>query len=453
MRKSGLLFLLASTTILACSAAPNDGSVSDESSITNANRPHFMRTGGAAAPCDSTGGNLTSRGGVVMHNARVHLIYWLPSGSHFAIGGTSATDTTYESKLEQFVSDYQSTGLFKMLAQYSDSTGGVSSVSLAGTYTYTKAYPTGRGTTSSPLFDSDYQTAVSDVLDHANLHWATGTEDVYFVFTAAGIESCQGSDLSECTFAGKDTSGNPRGTYGAYHYWYKHNGANVVYANMPADAWLGYDSQVVYPNGAANDPTVQALSHELTEALTDPLLNSWLDANNCEIGDKCNLDMGTDVNPDGSNIVLSNGHKYQVQREWSNTISGCTLATPPSCTSALQCPPTYGAPSLIVTCPTAVDFYRYDTSTHYLGAIAASQASFTEATWTYPYEELLACPHLEGTQSLASCAVFSRYVAQANWCGKSTGGGGTCNGDQKPTRKCTATWHCCDDGWNCGLCQ
>lgn len=437
-----------------CSAAPDDGAGSTESSVVAGHKPHFLRAAGAAGGC-TPGGNLSSGGGVVMHNARVHYIYWLPNGSHFEASGTSASDATYESKLEQFASDFGSTGLFKMMNQYTDTTGAVSSVSLAGTYTYTKAYPGGRGTTSNPLLDSDYQAVVSDVLDNANLGWRTGTEDAYFVFTAASVQSCQQSDHVWCTFAGKDSSGNPSNLYGAYHGSYSHKGATVVYANMPSAATIGYDtSQPVYPNGKAIDPTITAVSHELSEMLTDPAGGGWLDSAGCEIGDKCNLDMGPDVGSDGANISMPNGDKYQVQREWSNAINGCTLATPPSCTATQTCPPSYGPPLLTVTCATPVDFYQYDTYTHYLGQVASAQASYREATWTYAYQQLLACPSGEGTQSHASCADFSRYVAKQYWCGPQTGGGGnTCNGASKPGLRCAAGWHCCGtDGWNCGVC-
>jgi hypothetical protein len=75
------------------------------------------------------------------------------------------------------------------------------------------------------------------------------------------------------------------------------------------------------------DPEINILSHELFEAVSDPLLNAWTDSFSSEIGDKCAWNFGT-VNPDGSNLAL-NGHKYLVQLEWSN-YNGCVLSYGPS---------------------------------------------------------------------------------------------------------------------------
>jgi hypothetical protein len=59
-------------------------------------------------------------------------------------------------------------------------------------------------------------------------------------------------------------------------------------------------------------------AHEFMESVTDPVpVTGWADKNGQEIGDKCNFVYST------TPIVLSNGSKWQIQEEWSNSASGC----------------------------------------------------------------------------------------------------------------------------------
>ena len=52
--------------------------------------------------------------------------------------------------------------------------------------------------------------------------------------------------------------------------------------------------------------------HELSEALTDPHLNAWYDANGAENADKCAWAFGTPL------LRFSNGTRWKVQGNWSN---------------------------------------------------------------------------------------------------------------------------------------
>jgi hypothetical protein len=305
--------------------------------------------GDEAGSCSPTTVNLSNPGSnPVMHNVRAHLIYWLPSGTHFEVGGNATSDTAYEGLLQRFVTDIGSTPLFQMLSQYTDSTGAPTSVALGGTYLYTTAYPNGKGTTSNPLRDSDIQGAITSILNSSGgPGWTASTDDIFFVYTGANVQSCLSSDSSLCTFSATLPDGGTNSRYGAYHSDYTLNGASVIYANMPAAASIGYYANAAaYPNDPNADPTVTAMSHELFESITDPLLNAWRGpSGGCdEIGDKCNLNMGPAVNFDGSNLITPNGDRYVVQEEWSNAqatalgaSSGCTMGVAPP--SAPQCIP------------------------------------------------------------------------------------------------------------------
>ena len=84
------------------------------------------------------------------------------------------------------------------------------------------------------------------------------------------------------------------------------------------------------------DSTINVLSHEQMEAVTDPLLNAWYDVLGNEIGDKCAWNFGT-INLDANlaNAQLHNNF-YLVQQERSNADSGCVIwFAPPPPTNAL----------------------------------------------------------------------------------------------------------------------
>jgi hypothetical protein len=120
------------------------------------------------------------------------------------------------------------------------------------------------------------------------------------------------------------------------------SGANqTVYADMPFDT-SGCD-QGQAPNGnVAADGEIDSFSHELNEAISDPLnpQYAWFDTNGNEMGDMCGTEYGKPLgstdpsNPKGSeyNQVI-NGGKYYTQSEFSNLAyqklgfgKGCALS-------------------------------------------------------------------------------------------------------------------------------
>jgi hypothetical protein len=88
------------------------------------------------------------------------------------------------------------------------------------------------------------------------------------------------------------------------------------------------------PNGQLDaDWETVPFSHELLEALTDPLNKTpaWAqnklsqDSPYTEIGDPCSNMVGDFLDPStGGNVVLHN-HAYLVQEIWSNAAGACVL--------------------------------------------------------------------------------------------------------------------------------
>jgi hypothetical protein len=284
-------------------------------------QPHyFLQEGktrtGTLASAPSNG--VIYHGGPTMHISISYAIFWLPSGNSFE--QSSGTNSAYMSLINRFLNDTSGTSYYNILNQYPDNINGapLDRSILGGSYLDTTPYPVA-GTQANPLHDSDIQAEVTNAMKANN--WVPGPNKIFHVFTGYGIESCFDVNNQFCTF----------NTYCAYHDFFTQNSQSIIYSNMPDFNGLSghcTPRQRPFPNADSYaDPEINILSHELFEAVSDPLLNAWTDSFSSEIGDKCAWNFGT-VNPDGSNLNL-NGHKYLVQLEWSN-YNGCVLSYGPS---------------------------------------------------------------------------------------------------------------------------
>jgi hypothetical protein len=100
----------------------------------------------------------------------------------------------------------------------------------------------------------------------------------------------------------------------------------VLYANEPYAATIANCHSGPSPNNDDADATINTISHEHTEAITDPFGNAWLDSSGDEIADICGWNFGTPLGTaaDGQPYnQLINGHEYALQQEYSNDGSTC----------------------------------------------------------------------------------------------------------------------------------
>jgi hypothetical protein len=82
-------------------------------------------------------------------------------------------------------------------------------------------------------------------------------------------------------------------------------------------------------NNPAADDATNMIAHELSETVTDPLLNAWVNPDGTENGDLCQWTFGkTMLLPNGSSYnVIFGQHPYLIQRIWVNARGGyCALA-------------------------------------------------------------------------------------------------------------------------------
>ncbi|TMK72893.1 MAG: hypothetical protein E6G50_02970, partial [Actinobacteria bacterium] len=288
-----------------------------------------------------TPGALAYHGGRVMHSSTVHTMFWDPS---VLPAGASHFSASYKSLVNQFVGDVatdspQPTNVFGSDAQYTDSTlGHVSgNVAYGGTYTDTNSF----GDTSQRdeclaaapcITDTQLETELRTVVIPAN-GWPTHTfTNSYAIMTPPGVNVC-------IDWAGPDVCST--NTFCAYHTWgdlfAPQNDPIDIYAVEPAFNYgdgcdLTPDGYPQGPNGDVADITVNTLSHEVNEDITDPTQAGWWDVNGQENGDKCayNFGLRAGSTADGDFNQVINGHPYLLQREWSNALNGCYQSGPPT---------------------------------------------------------------------------------------------------------------------------
>jgi PKD repeat protein len=147
--------------------------------------------------------------------------------------------------------------------------------------------------------------------------------------TPSGVGSC---------FDATPANGCAYTDYCAYHSSFNLGSGRTLYANQPYPNDPGCDSGQ-QPNGDLADSTINLISHEHNETITDPRGNAWFDSNGDENGDKCAWDFGTALGSTagGQYNQLINGGQYYLQREWSNAPNahGCVLTMPNNAPAAV----------------------------------------------------------------------------------------------------------------------
>ena len=265
--------------------------------------------------------NLRYWGGPVMHTNQTYTIYWVPSRQ-----STYTVDANYKFLIDRFFTDVandsgQTSNVYDSDTQYYDWSGYISySSSVGGSVVDSNPFPQSGCSdpyTSVCLTDAQIQQEIGNVITAQG--WEPGPSAVFFMLSARGVGSCFDGSSSSCAFT----------QYCAYHSSFGTGSTVTLYANIPyADtvSSRACDAEQ-HPNGNDADATINLISHEHNEAITDPLGNAWFDRFGQEDGDKCAWNFGT---PLGNTIYgaykqVINGHPYYLQQEWSNLSSGCVL--------------------------------------------------------------------------------------------------------------------------------
>jgi hypothetical protein len=280
---------------------------------TNGHAVHFVLPGHTARPASTlaASNNLNYLGGPAeVSGSTNYAIFWEPSVTA-SVNGVSAT---YNSLITRFFGDIGGSGLYGVATQYYQVSGGVqqniaNSSTFGGSWVDTSIYP------GPALTDAQIQSEVTKAM--AAKGWTGGVGHEFFVFTARNEVSCAGVECSNAVFC-------------AYHSSFVSGTSEILYADQPYTGTTpaGCNTPTSPNNDSDADSTINVVSHELMETVTDPSVGdsnyAWMDSSGQEIGDKCNFVFGpTDAS--GADLV-ANGHGYIVQQEWSNRAGGCSMS-------------------------------------------------------------------------------------------------------------------------------
>jgi hypothetical protein len=256
---------------------------------------------------------------------------------------TLTFDASYEALINQYFTDVAhdsggSNNVYSVATQYSDNSGAVQYQStFGGSYVDNHPLPANGcddGADAYCLTDKQIANEIQAVLTTSG--WHGGLDHVFFLMTPQGVGSCFDAVHNDCT----------SNFFCAYHnFFVDSNVEDVIYANEP---YMGAtprcnDPDQSHPNDPDSDTTINTISHEHNEAITDPLTNpnflAWEAADGSEVADLCVGGYGTQTGTgdDAYNQVI-NGHHYELQQEYSNADGGCVQhlggpATPPTFSS------------------------------------------------------------------------------------------------------------------------
>ena len=267
--------------------------------------------------------------GVVPHSAHLAPAPHMLSKAIRAAGPTTLTfDANYQTVINRYFADVAhdsggTSNVYSVATQYYDNPGAVHiqyQSTFGGSYVSHDPLPASvcdDGLDTYCLTDQQLQGEIQNVLTAAG--WTGGLDHIFFLLTPNGVGSCF-DQFGQCS----------TDTFCAYHSSFGSGSAPVIYANEPYEGPIPgcTDSTQGFPNDMDADTTVNTISHEHNEAITNPVENGWLANDGNENGDLCAYGFGTQTNPGpGAYNQVINGHPYDLQQEWSNADNGCTQHT------------------------------------------------------------------------------------------------------------------------------
>ncbi|HET7209942.1 MAG TPA: hypothetical protein VFI95_25440 [Terriglobales bacterium] len=279
---------------------------------------HLKALGGIV---NNNGGTppLLYHGGPVMLTTTVYAIFWAPP--QLQDGHATSLSAAYQTVQTNMLKEYFGHSLATNNTQYyqgsTTKTYIKSSGKFGGSFVDTAAYPGMDCVDNTPeltnanncISDTDLQNEIKKVMTLKG--WTGGLNKMFLLFTSSDEGQCINS--ANCSYA----------QYCAYHSSFVNgSGQTVIYGNEPfGDTNVCQATGAPSPNGnPAADAAATAASHELTEAITDPLGNAWFDSSGFEIGDECAYYYGFSGYLSGNANEMWDGHPFLLQTEYSNVL-------------------------------------------------------------------------------------------------------------------------------------
>lgn len=263
------------------------------------------------------GEDLVYFGGHVLTNTTSHNIY--------VDMGLCGTVATCWGNPQKFITDYSLSNMIHLTDQYVKTTAN-------------NRYPAGTQLSAViPLFSDNVvgQNELLGVVHAAAVKFGTGYGKIYHVFLPKGVDTC--FDLTNVCYSPDNL---PSFVFCAYHGSVDFSDiGHVLLSVEPFQDVIGCAAAPPNPNGMLADSTNSVLSHELTEAITDPdpfgpgdPHSGWVSFHSlitagAEIGDLCEpLGTGPPTFQFKDPTVTLNGKAYELQGEYSNKYHACAFA-------------------------------------------------------------------------------------------------------------------------------
>jgi hypothetical protein len=269
-----------------------------------AGQPHFLTMPEVVSPAVATGNGIDYHGGRIMGGTvRIYLIFY---GNWAGNTGTTL--------IPALIQGLSGSPYYNINHTYSDSTGAAVQNSLQLARSITDNYSHGAAIT-----DNGVVQIVNTAISTGQLPLDTG--GLYFVLTSPDVRETSGFCTVFCGFHNHATIA----------------GSDIKYSfvgNAATQCPNGCIAQsAASPNNNVGvDGMASVISHELSEAVTDPDLNAWFQTSSGEEnGDLCNFNFGTTfrvANGSAANQTLG-GRNFLIQQMWLNAQGGrCTQHFP-----------------------------------------------------------------------------------------------------------------------------
>ncbi len=221
--------------------------------------------------------HLVYNNGPLLTAVQVYTIFWGAAWQQSPLSDTAQS-------LNSFFDYILTSSLIDQLAEYSTPQQQIGHGSRIGTTMLTTP------SVGTSVSDSDIQQMLNNAIANNSIPQPTANT-LYFVYLPSGVTVVQDGASSCQSFCG-------------YHD--DINNGQIFYAVEPYPDCSGCSA-----NLAVFDALTTTSSHELCEAITDPIPGQgWYDPNNGEIGDICAWQTKQVGN-------------YTVQKEWSNNANAC----------------------------------------------------------------------------------------------------------------------------------
>jgi hypothetical protein len=278
----------------------------------------------ATASSGSAAGHRARLLGVVPHGGTPH---GLTKAKALSLPAFLTFDSSYVGLISRYFADVDhdsggTANVYSVTTQYYDNSGPIQYLStFGGSYVDRDPLPASGcsdGIDPVCLTDLQLQAEIQNVLTAKG--WHGSPTNAFFLMTPAGVGSCGDASGSECS----------TNVFCAYHSDFTDlANERVIYANEPYEGTIGGCSGPGqgFPNDGDADTTINTISHEHNEAITDPFGDGWVDPlSNEENGDLCAYTYGSPLGVAGNGQPynqLINGHSYSLQQEYSDTGSSC----------------------------------------------------------------------------------------------------------------------------------